>query len=77
MLDRDLQKKLEPWLKLWGLDNNDQLNPWLERMALVHFSAEEHLLHAGKTGDTLYMLNSGLVRLYYACLLYTSDAADE
>ncbi len=65
MTDPDLSAALAPWLQRWSLSNLDAAGPWLEGMRLVSQPADATLVRAGERSDTLYLLNKGLVRLYY------------
>jgi CRP-like cAMP-binding protein len=65
MATHDLQARLQPWLDRWSLRERDDLDQWLARMAPVSFDTEQYLVRAGDHGDTLYLLERGLVRLYY------------
>lgn len=65
MADPDLTAALAPWLQRWSLSDLDAATPWLEGMRLVSQPADTTLVRAGERSDTLYLLNKGLVRLYY------------
>ena len=65
MIDPDLSVALAPWLQRWSLPDLDTANPWLGAMRLVSQPAGASLVRAGERSDTLYLLNAGLVRLYY------------
>ena len=57
--------RISPWLKRWSLSNLDVSEPWLRSMSLRSFDSDDHLIQCGERSDTLYLLDSGLVRLYY------------
>ena len=61
----DLQARLAPWLQRWSLADLAQADAWLSNMSLRRFGPEDYLVHAGDRSDTLYLLDSGLVRLFY------------
>ncbi|WP_170287420.1 Crp/Fnr family transcriptional regulator [Halioglobus maricola] len=65
MTAADFTKNRDSWLQRWGLTGLAPDLPWLQRMAPVKRDAGEFLVHAGDTGDTLYLLEAGLVRLFY------------
>lgn len=65
MAHDDIAARLAPWLD-GRLDvASADLAAWLSRLEPVSYAAGEHLVRAGDNGDTLYLLESGLVRLYY------------
>lgn len=66
MTTKDLQERLKPWLQRWSLSDLRGTDQWLGLMGLATYGADEHLVHAGDVGDTLYLIDAGLVRLYYA-----------
>ena len=66
MTTKDLASRLQPWLARWSIDDPQGVQAWLDRMAVRSFAADEHLVRAGDVDDTLFLLDSGLVRLYYA-----------
>lgn len=57
--------RISPWLERWSLSGLDISEPWLASMSLQSFDSEEHLVRCGEHSDTLYLLDNGLVRLYY------------
>lgn len=65
MTDPDLTAALAPWLQRWSLADLDATDPWLGGMRLACHPADATLARAGERSDTLYLLNTGLVRLYY------------
>ena len=65
MISADIMDRISPWLQRWSLGNLDTSEPWLAGMSLRSFSSDEHLIQCGQHSDTLYLLDSGLVRLYY------------
>ena len=65
MTDPDLQAVLAPWLDRWSLSDLDPANPWLRGMRRQHFDTGEFLVRPGDRSDALYLLQDGLVRLFY------------
>lgn len=61
----ELQQRLAPWLARWSLDSAGQVDAWLSALAPRRLAAEEFLLHAGDESDSLYLLETGLVRYFY------------
>ncbi len=61
----DLEARLAPWLQRWSLADMAGAEPWLSSMSLRQFAPEDYLVRAGDQCDTLYLLESGLVRLFY------------
>lgn len=66
MATKDLKDRLQPWLKRWALEDSPGAAQWLDQMGLASFNTGEHLVNAGDVGETLYLIDTGLVRLYYA-----------
>jgi CRP-like cAMP-binding protein len=65
MAHRDITDKILPWLKRWDLGHLTEGDPWLDSMALRSFAVDDFLVRSGDPDDTLYLLNAGLVRLFY------------
>lgn len=65
MTSTDIMDRLAPWLQRWSLAELDSTIEWLSGMSLHSFECDEHLVRCGEHSDTLYLLDSGLVRLYY------------
>lgn len=65
MTDKELQAALAPWLERWSLEDLDPANPWLGGMRRAQFDADSFLVRAGEHADTVYLLQEGLVRLFY------------
>ena len=53
------------WLAQRQITDIDPASPWLQDMNPRHFAADDYLVHAGDGGDTLFILLTGLVRLFY------------
>ena len=65
MADTDINARIAPWLKHWSVDDLSHALAWLEHMSVKAYRADDVLVHAGEHSDTLYLLESGLVRLFY------------
>jgi len=56
---------IRPWLQRWSVDDLAHADSWLANMYCRSFAGEEFLVHVGDRSDTLFLLESGLVRLFY------------
>lgn len=65
MSTQDLEKRFKRWLDRWSIQDFSGAERWLDRLRLVTYEPEDHLVNAGAITDTLYLLERGLVRLYY------------
>jgi len=65
MAPDDIHVRIRPWLKRWSIQDLAHADTWLGHMAIKSYDAEDFLIHSGELSDTLYLLESGLVRLYY------------
>lgn len=65
MSNFDIMALFAPWLERWGIPDLDSNSAWLQAASLKTFAADDYLIHAGDVDDTLYLLQSGLVRLFY------------
>lgn len=65
----DTGPRLQRWLDRWGvtasLTNAATGNSWLATVRPLRFAAGEILVRAGDRDDSLFLLDAGLVRLYY------------
>jgi CRP-like cAMP-binding protein len=61
-----------PWLERWGIPELDSNSTWLQAISQTTFAVDDYLVHAGDVDDTLYLLQTGLVRLFYT----TSDGRE-
>lgn len=61
----DIEDRISPWLRRWSITDRSQLDGWLANMALRTCDTDEFLVQAGAHSDTLYLLETGLVRLFY------------
>jgi CRP-like cAMP-binding protein len=61
----EIKKRLSPWLQRWSIQDLAHADHWLANMTLKTYAVHDYLVHAGDTSDILYLLESGLVRLFY------------
>jgi CRP-like cAMP-binding protein len=68
-LSGETDARLRRWLERWGVRQPDPSDAaeerWLSNVRPVQFSAGETLVQAGDRDDALFLLDSGLVRLFY------------
>jgi CRP-like cAMP-binding protein len=67
-----LQPRLDPWLERWSVDDLSHTDAWLQHMSVKSWAVGDFLVRCGDRSDTLFLLESGLVRLYYT----TADGKD-
>ena len=60
-----ITSRLQPWLQRWSVHDLAHAERWLANMFVKTCDAHEFLVHAGDHSDVLYLLDSGLVRLFY------------
>ena len=60
-----IRDSLQPWLTAWELADPRGLDDWIDDMRWRSAAAQKHLARAGETTSTVFLLTSGLVRLYY------------
>ncbi len=65
MAQADITRFLLPWLTRWGLTDMAAAEPWPAGATLHSFAVDDYLVRSGDSCDTLYLLDSGLVRLFY------------
>lgn len=65
MVSIDINTRILPWLQRWSVDSLAHADDWLGRMTTKAYDSDDFLVHTGEITDTLYLLESGLVRLYY------------
>ncbi len=63
---------LQTWLAERGVSDLAPLEPWLSDMHYVHLDSGDFLLRAGDPARRLYLIESGLLRLFYT----TSDGKE-
>lgn len=61
----DIEDRISLWLRRWSITDRSQVEGWLANMAPRTCDTDEFLVHAGDHSDTLYLLDAGLVRLFY------------
>lgn len=65
MTREDTRRLALEWLQQRQLTDIDPASPWLQAMLTRTFAVDDYLLHAGDRDHTLFILLSGLVRLFY------------
>ena len=65
MSNSDFRRRVQALLQHWSITDTTLADPWLDNMRPESRPAGELLVRAGDTGDNLYVLESGLVRLFY------------
>ena len=65
MPNQEIDHLIQPWLKRWSIEDRDSAQPWLDNMTTAKFDSGAHLVRADESEDTLFLINQGLVRLYY------------
>ena len=61
----DINARMAPWLKRWSVVDLTHAETWLSHMSVRTYAADDYMVHSGEHSDTLYLLESGLVRLFY------------
>lgn len=61
----NVMPRLKPWLQRWSVADLSHADTWLDNMSVKSCDAEQFLVRAGDRSDELYLLDSGLVRLFY------------
>ena len=61
----DINARIGPWLERWSVEDLAHAEAWLAHMSTRTYDSDDFLVHSGERSDTLYLLESGLVRLYY------------
>ena len=64
MVSIDINTRILPWLQRWSVDSLAHADDWLGRMSIKPTIAMTSWFTPAKSADTLYLLESGLVRLY-------------
>ena len=62
MSDGDIRSRVLPWLERWSIEDVPAAQPWVAKMFLRNYAADEYLVQHGQHSDVLYLLESGLVR---------------
>ena len=60
-----IREILAPWLKDWAIDDPSVLAGWIDRMRRRTLAPGSILVRSGQTCHSIYLLQSGLLRLYY------------
>ena len=55
---------MAPWLSRWAIDPGP-LEGWIAGMRLLELPRDDILVHAGDSSRHIYLVQSGLLRLYY------------
>mgnify|MGYP001825198356 FL=1 len=61
----DITALTHRWLEQRQIQDLDRSSPWLQGMSRKSFAADDYLVRAGDQDDSMYVLLSGLVRLFY------------
>jgi CRP-like cAMP-binding protein len=57
---------LDPWLKRWEIEDPSALAGWIDGMRLLSVPQDRLIVEAGQHSRWIYLVQSGLVRLFYA-----------
>jgi CRP-like cAMP-binding protein len=60
-----IENLVAPWLKRWGIADAAPLADWLAGMQPVALAGDDHLVRAGERSNAIYLIQRGLLRLYY------------
>lgn len=61
-----IRERFERWLQLHDIRNPAGIPQWLSHLAFARYEPGDHLVRCGEHSDTMFLLESGLVRLYYS-----------
>jgi CRP-like cAMP-binding protein len=61
----DITALAHRWLEQRQIHDLDRSSPWLQGMSQKSFAADDYLVRVGDRDDSMYVLLSGLVRLFY------------
>lgn len=61
-----IRSRFQHWLEQRGISDPAGTPDWLAHLAFARFEPGDHLVRCGDHSDTLFVLESGLVRLYYS-----------
>lgn len=61
----DITALTHHWLEQRQIHDLDRSSPWLQGMSQKSFAADDYLVRVGDRDDSMYVLLSGLVRLFY------------
>lgn len=65
MASIEIQGRIAPWLQRWSIRDPGDTGQWLQHMAIRQYATDDFLVRAADRSDTLYLLETGLVRLFY------------
>jgi CRP-like cAMP-binding protein len=65
MPDSSIRNRLLPWLERWSVTNVPAAESSFPSLTPKHYEEEAFLVQHGERSDTLYLLETGLVRLFY------------
>ena len=65
MPDSSTRDRLLPWLERWSVTDASAAQTWFPSLSPLHYEEEELLVQQGERSDTLYLVETGLVRLFY------------
>ena len=60
-----IRDSLQPWLKSWEVVDTAPLDHWIAGMRLRSVDPDELLVETGADSQHIYLVQSGLVRLFY------------
>jgi CRP-like cAMP-binding protein len=65
MPDSSVRDRLLPWLERWSMAGAPAAASSFPSLSLGRFEEEAYLIQHGQRSETLYLLETGLVRLFY------------
>jgi CRP-like cAMP-binding protein len=65
MPDSSVRDRILPWLERWSMAGVPASEASFPSLSLGHFEEEAYLVQHGQRSETLYLLETGLVRLFY------------
>ena len=60
-----IESLLEPWLRRWQVPA-EPLQDWMADIRVMSLQPEQFLLHSGELSRSIFLIESGLLRLFYA-----------
>ncbi len=60
-----IENLVQPWLSEWGIEDATVLGDWIGGMRRVELAPDEMLVSAGQRSSSIYLIRSGLLRLFY------------
>jgi CRP-like cAMP-binding protein len=63
--DSSIRDRLQPWLERWSVADVPAAQTWFPSLSLGRFEEQVFLVQHGQHSDALYLLETGLVRLFY------------